>query len=99
MRAYAALLGLGAMVPIVIALSVTADDLESGRVVLTQACPIKAKTGHDCPSCGMTRGVAALGHGEWSRAIAYNRASPLVLALSVLVVVGAGVVATRRDAQ
>lgn len=95
-RAYAALLGAGAALVLAVAVLVSPDDLESGRVVLTAPCPIRARTGHDCPSCGLTRGVAAVGHGEWSRALQYNRASPAVLGLSLLIVLGACAVAARR---
>ena len=95
MRAYAALIAAGALLPIVVAIAVSPDDLESGRVVLTPPCPIKQKTGHDCPSCGLTRGVAALGHGQWSRALGYHRASPAVLVVCAIVAAGAVAVAAR----
>ncbi len=94
-RAYAALLGAGAGLVVAGALLVSPDDLEAGRVVVSPPCPVRARTGRDCPSCGLTRGVAALGHGQWSRALAYNRASPVALALAVAIVAGCAVVAAR----
>lgn len=59
---------------------VTPEDIESGRVVLAPSCPSKRFLGIECLSCGMTRAFCALGHGRWSEALDYNRASPLVFA-------------------
>ncbi len=98
-RAYAALLGAGGALVVAVALLVSPDDLDTGRVALSPPCPIKASSGRDCPSCGLTRGVAALGHGQWSRALAYNRASPLVLATSLAIVAGAAFVLARAGRE
>ena len=64
--------------PVVIALAVSPEDIEAGRVRLTPPCPIRDRSGRDCPGCGLTRATAAFGHGEWRRAVAYHRGGPLV---------------------
>lgn len=35
----------------------------------TPGCPIKQATGWACPTCGLTRGVLALGQGAWREAL------------------------------
>jgi hypothetical protein len=35
-------------------------------------CVIKKISGMPCPSCGSTRAILALLHGEWAQAIAWN---------------------------
>jgi hypothetical protein len=55
-------------------------------------CPFRAVTGVDCPFCGMTRATLALGHGDWSAALALHPLAPLVLAgvFAMLVIVALG---------
>lgn len=36
-------------------------------------CIIKHISGHDCPSCGTTRAIAAVLRGDFTQAVAYNR--------------------------
>lgn len=98
-RAYAALLGAGAGLVVAVAVLVPPDALDAGLVALSPPCPVRARTGRDCPSCGLTRGVAALGHGQWSRALGYNRASPVVLSLSLAIVAGATLVLVKARRQ
>ena len=43
-------------------------------------CPFRFLTGLVCPLCGMTRAMAALGHGQWEKALGYHPLSPLVMA-------------------
>lgn len=64
----------------VLALSfvISPNDIASGAVSFTPPCPMKMLLQRDCPTCGMTRAFAALGHGHWHEALAYNRAAPLV---------------------
>jgi hypothetical protein len=57
---------------------VTPEQIESGKLVLSPACPTKRFFGFECLSCGMTRAFTALGHGQLSRALDYNRLSPFV---------------------
>jgi hypothetical protein len=47
-------------------------------------CPLRTVTGFPCPMCGMTRGVTALVHGDFARALLMNPASYLAVALAVL---------------
>jgi hypothetical protein len=61
----------------------TAGLLTSASAGLT--CIFSAATGVDCPFCGMTHGVAALGAGDLSAAVAHNPLSPLALALALAV--------------
>jgi uncharacterized protein DUF2752 len=65
---------------------VTPDDIESGRVVLSPPCTMRALFGRPCPSCGLTRGFAALSHGDIARATGYN---PATVPLYILFWLGA----------
>lgn len=67
----------------------TPEAIESGLVKLWPACPYRALFDRECPTCGMTRGFAALAHGRLEDAGHYNRASPYAAAL-VLVAIGVG---------
>jgi hypothetical protein len=42
-------------------------------------CPVKWLTGHDCPTCGVTRALFALLHGNVAEAAALNPISFLVV--------------------
>ncbi len=42
-------------------------------------------TGVDCPFCGLTHGVAALGAGDISAALAANPLAPLAVGLALAV--------------
>ena len=53
--------------------------LAMGRLPDIPLCGFHWLTGLPCPLCGMTRGLAALLHGEWRQAIALHALSPLVL--------------------
>jgi len=44
-------------------------------------CGFQWLTGHDCPLCGLTRGVFALAKGHWNEAIQWNALSPLGLTM------------------
>ena len=50
-------------------------------------CPLKTITGIPCPMCGMTRGVTALVHGDFARALLMNPASFVAVALALLLLV------------
>lgn len=62
------------------ALFVSPDDLDSGRIALSPPCPTQLLWHRPCPTCGMTRGFAALGHGRWQDALGYNRGAPVAFA-------------------
>jgi Protein of unknown function (DUF2752) len=59
-----------------ISFAVTPEDIESGRVVLSPTCHLKAMLGRECPTCGMTRAFSALSHGRFDDARRYNRGAP-----------------------
>lgn len=63
---------------LMISFFVTPREIETGRVVLSPPCAFKLLFGRDCPTCGMTRAFAALSHGQWARAVAYNHLSPAI---------------------
>jgi hypothetical protein len=42
-------------------------------------CSIRQRTGHDCPSCGLTRSIVTLYRGEWALSRAYHPAGYLVV--------------------
>lgn len=48
-------------------------------------CPLKWIYGIPCPSCGSTRGLLALLHGEWEKAFQYNPNSYLLAVCLVAV--------------
>jgi hypothetical protein len=50
-------------------------------------CPLRFVTGIPCPMCGMTRGVTALVHGDFARALLMNPASFVAVALALLLIV------------
>jgi uncharacterized protein DUF2752 len=50
-------------------------------------CPLRTITGIPCPMCGMTRGVTALVHGDFARALLMNPASYVAVALALLLLV------------
>lgn len=56
---------------------VTPEDIDSGRIALSPTCMSRRIFGVECPTCGLTRGFAALSHGRWSDALSYNRGAPV----------------------
>lgn len=48
-------------------------------------CVFGAATGVDCPFCGLTHGVAALGAGDVAAAVAYHPLAPVAVALALAV--------------
>lgn len=86
-------------VPLGISFAVTPADIESGRVTLTPPCAYKATHGAPCPTCGLTRGFAALSHGRIHDAFAHNRWSPFLYAAAWITFLASGSVlvsAARR---
>ena len=59
-------------------------------------CPLHAATGIPCPTCGTTRSVAALLHGEVGRAIILNPLMTALLLGAALYVCYAAVVVLGR---
>jgi Protein of unknown function (DUF2752) len=63
---------------IVVSFVVSPEDIASGAVWLSPECPMRLLLHRECPTCGMTRAFAAIGHGQWNEALGYNRAAPIV---------------------
>jgi hypothetical protein len=59
--------------------------LVGGATASGLTCVFAALTGVDCPFCGLTHGVAALGAGDPAAALAANPLAPLAVALAVAV--------------
>lgn len=53
------------------------------RLPLQWTCPLLALTGLPCPTCGMTRSLAATGRGDWATAIQFHAFGPPLLAASL----------------
>jgi len=62
----------------------------------TPLCPLHAMTGIACPTCGMTRAAAALLHGDFVTALAWNPLMTLILWGATLYVFYAAVVVIRK---
>ena len=62
----------------------------------TPPCPLHAITGIPCPTCGATRGVRCLIHGDWGDAFLWNPLLMMGLLGAVLYTFYAGVVVLGR---
>jgi Protein of unknown function (DUF2752) len=47
-------------------------------------CAVRQRTGHPCPTCGLTRSIVALYRGKWSLSRSYHPAGYLVVLFVVL---------------
>lgn len=56
-------------------------------------CYVRQLTGYDCPGCGAQRGLHALLHGEWARALSHNYL--LAVAVPVALLYGVSSLSTR----
>jgi len=61
-----------------------AADLLSAQTSSGMPCVLSAISGVDCPFCGLTHGVAALGAGRLALAFEANPLAPLACALAVV---------------
>ncbi len=52
-------------------------------------CPFHALTGLDCPTCGSTRALHHILHGEVARGLSYNPLAPVLWLLAAGVVAAA----------
>ena len=50
-------------------------------------CPIREGLGLPCPGCGLSRGIAALIHGDWQSSIRYHLFAPVFLVAFGLLVI------------
>jgi hypothetical protein len=46
-----------------------------GTAAYLPRCVFHCITGYDCPTCGLTRGLCAISHGEFRKAAQYNALS------------------------
>lgn len=59
--------------------------LLGGATATGVTCLFSMASGIDCPFCGLTHGVAALGAGDVGAAVALNPLAPLAVALALAV--------------
>lgn len=50
-------------------------------------CPLHALTGLDCPSCGSTRALHHILHGEFVKGLSFNPVAPVLWLLGGIVIV------------
>ncbi|MDP4090663.1 MAG: DUF2752 domain-containing protein [Bacillota bacterium] len=55
-------------------------------IKIPNTCVFKLSTGHNCPTCGMTRSFISIGHGDFQDAFRYNSGGILtyILCLSCI---------------
>jgi hypothetical protein len=69
----------------------------SGETLPT-LCWIRASTGHDCPTCGMSRSFVAFFHGDWRHAFRFHPMGPVLASGTVVVVLTVlGLAIARRE--
>lgn len=95
----AAALGLPTWYALLVSVVVSPEALERGDAVVAPSCWLRALLGAPCPTCGLTRAFAALGHGDVERALALHRAAPAVYAVYWIVGVAAAIVLTTQLAR
>jgi len=85
--------------PLAVSVAVSPDAIDRGEVQLTPPCEVRARTGRDCSTCGMTRGFCAMSRLRVGDAVAYNAAAPwLYLAtFAGFVLSGATLFAVARE--
>jgi hypothetical protein len=47
-------------------------EVRRGFAAYLPKCVFHSITGHPCPTCGLTRGLCAISHGEFRKAARYN---------------------------
>lgn len=62
--------------PLTISVAVSPDAIERGDVQLTPPCPVRARTGNGCVTCGMTRGFCSMSRLRVLDAHGYNPGAP-----------------------
>ena len=82
MKTLSSFIKLGVCVAIPIALvAIPTSLVESGRSI----CLFKNLIGHECPGCGITRAISCVFHGQFARAIEFNKLVIVVFPLLCLV--------------
>lgn len=79
-RALKALMAGGMIVGMALLFLVPPEDLPF------TTCGFHALTGYSCPTCGMTRSLHAIAHGEITASFQYHLMGPLVFLLMLLLV-------------
>lgn len=51
-----------------------------------QLCAVKAISGYPCPSCGITRSMVEIGHGDVGRALSFHPLGPALFAVLLVLV-------------
>jgi hypothetical protein len=54
-----------------------------GGIRIPLTCILKAATGYNCPTCGMTRSFISIAHGDFYGALKYNLGGVLAFALCI----------------
>lgn len=85
--------------PLVISMVVSPEEIERGEVELSPPCPIKAQTGEDCITCGMTRAFCALSRFRVADAIDYNAGAPWLFLAFWIFALASGAVLARLGAE
>ena len=89
----------GAVLMTAVTLTPAGDVLAapSGKTLPT-VCWIRASTGHECPTCGMSRSFVAFVHGDLGRAFRFHPMGPVLALGTVLVLLSVtGLALTRRE--
>lgn len=74
------------MMLLVVAGSIVVYVADPEDAVWLPKCPLHALTGLDCPTCGSTRALHHILHGEVARGLAFNPAAPVLWLLAAGVV-------------
>jgi len=80
-RVRKALLAGGLLFAMVVVLVVPPENLP------LSSCAFRALTGHSCLTCGMTRSLHAIAHGDLTAAIRYHLLGPAAFAGMLLIIV------------
>lgn len=86
-----------ALIIIVSAIAHIKDD----KVYLTNniiigKCTVKEITGHDCPSCGLTRSFVSISNGRFIRAFDYNYAGLPLYLLAICQIINSSIFLFRK---
>ncbi|MBX3270420.1 MAG: DUF2752 domain-containing protein [Sandaracinaceae bacterium] len=84
--------------PVAISVAVSPEAIERGEVQLTPPCPVRA-SGAACPTCGLTRGFAAMSRLRIGEAHAYHGAAPWLWLGALTLTLGAAAVIARVAAE
>lgn len=75
--AIASALLLPAVAALTFSMLVAPADFSKRGLAWFPRCPYKLGTGHDCPTCGVTRAFCAFSHGHFAEGVKFNRTAAL----------------------